>query len=299
MLLLLDSASLYYRSYFALPESMRAPDGYPHNAVRGFLTTLRRLIDRFQPTDVAACWDVDWRPAWRVALVESYKTHRLAGTSGAGSEPDAEEEPETLGPQVTAIAELLDALGIARPGVEDYEADDVIASLAAQRPGPTVVVTGDRDLVQVVRHGVRVLLTVNGGMDQWPLLDSEGVQARFGVRPEQYVDFAVLRGDPSDGLPGVPGIGAKTAAALLAAYPDLDRLLQASATEPARPLTARLAAVLRAQEPSIRSAREVATAVTSLPLDVDTTLPRSPAQPEALRSLADEWGVARFIPALS
>ncbi len=296
VLLLLDTASLYYRSYFALPESMQAPDGYPHNAVRGFLSTLERLLERFQPTRLAACWDADWRPDWRVSLVETYKAHRLAG--GEADDAGAEAEPESLGPQVAAIAALLDAMGIARPGVPGYEADDVIASLAAQQPGPTVVVTGDRDLVQVVRDGVHVLLTVNGGMDRWPLLDSAGVQERFGVEPGQYVDYAVLRGDPSDGLPGVPGIGAKTAAALLTAYGDLDRLLSAAARSPERPLTPRLAAALTAHEGPIRAARTVATAVRDLPVAIDPVLPNAAADPDLLRSVAEEWGVVRFLPTL-
>jgi len=296
VLLLLDTASLYYRSYFALPESMRAPDGYPHNAVRGFLSTLERLLERFQPTRLAACWDADWRPDWRVSLIQTYKTHRLA--DGEADESGAEAEPESLGPQVAAIAALLDAMGIARPGVPGYEADDVIASLAAQQTGPTVVVTGDRDLVQVVRDGVHVLLTVNGGMDRWPLLDSAGVQERFGVEPGQYVDYAVLRGDPSDGLPGVPGIGAKTAATLLTAYGDLDRLLSAAARSPERPLTPRLAAALTAHEDSIRAARTVATAVRDLAVAIDPVLPNAAADPDLLRSVAEEWGVVRFLPTL-
>jgi len=296
VLLLLDTASLYYRSYFALPESMTAPDGYPHNAVRGFLSTLDRLVQRFQPTRLAACWDADWRPDWRVALVDSYKSHRLADPT-AGSQ-GTEAEPETLGPQVGAIAAILDAMGIARPGIPGFEADDVIASLAAQQPGPTVVVTGDRDLVQVIGDEVSVLLAVNGGMDRWPLLDAQGVLERFGVRPDQYVDFAVLRGDPSDGLPGVRGIGAKTAADLLGAYGDLDQLLIAAGQPPQRPMTARLAAALTANEPSIRAARQVATAGRDLQVDADPSLPRSPADPAGLASLVAEWGVGRFVPDL-
>jgi 5'-3' exonuclease len=275
---------------------MRAPDGYPHNAVRGVLSTLERLLERFQPTRLAACWDADWRPDWRVSLIQTYKTHRLA--DGEADESGAEAEPESLGPQVAAIAALLDAMGIARPGVPGYEADDVIASLAAQQTGPTVVVTGDRDLVQVVRDGVHVLLTVNGGMDRWPLLDSAGVQERFGVEPGQYVDYAVLRGDPSDGLPGVPGIGAKTAATLLTAYGDLDRLLSAAARSPERPLTPRLAAALTAHEDSIRAARTVATAVRDLAVAIDPVLPNAAADPDLLRSVAEEWGVVRFLPTL-
>lgn len=295
MLLLLDSASLYYRSFFALPESMRAPDGRPHNAIRGFLSTIGRLVDRFQPTHLAACWDADWRPQWRVDLVPAYKTHRLAEP---GSDAPVEQEPPSLGAQVEAIAGILDAMGIARPAVPGHEADDVIATLAAQRPGPTVAVTGDRDLVQVVRREVGVLLAISGGMEKWPLLDQAGVLERFGVRADQYVDYAVMRGDPSDGLPGVPGIGAKTAASLLAAHGNLDALLAAAGQEPQRPLTTRLAAALLADRQALMAARQVATAVTDLPLDVDTRLPIAPADPARLEALSEQWGVARFVPSL-
>lgn len=304
MLLLLDSASLYYRSFFALPESMQAPDGRPHNAIRGFLSTIGRLVERFEPTHLAACWDADWRPQWRVDLVPSYKTHRLADEAGGqdggqvGDQAPAEQEPASLGPQAQAIAAILDALGIARPAVPEHEADDVIASLAAQQPGPTVVVTGDRDLVQVIRPGVQVLLTVTGGMEKWPLLDEAGVVERFGVRADQYVDYAVMRGDPSDGLPGVPGIGAKTAAALLAAHGDLDALLTAAAQDPQRPLTARIAANLLADRPGLLAARRVATAIADLTLDVDPCLPTEPADPGALEMLTTTWGVTRFVPQL-
>lgn len=295
-LLLLDSASLYYRSFFALPESMTAPDGRPHNAIRGFLSTITRLVDRFQPGALAACWDADWRPQWRVDLIPSYKTHRLAEGS-----TDAESEPDTLTPQIGAIADLLDAMGITRPWAPDHEADDVIASLAAQSDGPTIVVTGDRDLVQVVRDqpDVRVLLATNGGMDKWPLLGTAEVFERFGVKAEQYVDFAVLRGDPSDGLPGVPGIGAKTAAALLAEFGSIDVTLQMAAAEDHRkPLTPRIALALSEHAEELQAARTVATAITTLAVPEPIALPVLAADPTAVHAIADQWGIRRFIPDL-
>lgn len=295
-LLLLDSASLYYRSYFALPESMTAPDGRPHNAIRGFLSTITRLVDKFQAGSLAACWDADWRPQWRVDLVPSYKTHRLADGS-----TEAESEPDTLTPQIGAIARLLDAMGVARPWAADHEADDVIASLAAQANGPTIVVTGDRDLVQVVRDrpDVRVFLATNGGMDKWPLLGTADVVERYGVEAVQYVDFAVLRGDPSDGLPGVPGIGAKTAASLLAEFGSIDALLQmAGSGNLGKPLTPRIALALTEHAEELRAAQTVATAVTTLAVREPTDLPARPADPDAVNAIADQWGVRRFIPDL-
>ena len=127
--LLLDSAMLYYRAYYSLPDTMTAPNGSPHNAIRGFFGTVNRLVEKYEPSGLAACWDVSWRPQWRVDLLPSYKTHRLA-VDEVGQTSGAAEIPDTLTPQITAIAELLDALGVARPGAKDHEADDVIASLA-------------------------------------------------------------------------------------------------------------------------------------------------------------------------
>lgn len=289
--LLLDSASLYYRAYFALPESMVAPDGYPNNAIRGFFSTLERLVTRTGAERVAACWDMCWRPAWRVALVPSYKTHRLA------QEDETEEgQPDTLGPQIGGIAGLLDALGIARPGHPDYEADDVIASLAAHIDGPVIVVSGDRDLVQVIDDDrqVRLLYTAAGGMDAWPLLDAAAATQRFGVHPSQYADFATLRGDPSDGLPGVPGIGAKTAAALVEAFGDLDSIL-AACTDPRKPLTPRLAGLLQAHGDAVRAAASVVRLARDLPVPGDISVPARPRHPDVFAALTAEWGVSDYV----
>lgn len=293
-ILLLDSASLYYRSFFGLPSSMTAPDGRPHGAIRGFLSTIDALVKRWDASGLVACWDDDWRPEWRVALLPSYKTHRLAeGSADSGTEA----EPDDLGPQAEAIAAILDAAGIARVGAADHEADDVLATLAHSLPGETVCVTGDRDLMQIASERAHVLLTVNGGMEKWQLLDPSGVLERYGVAPDQYVDMAVLRGDPSDGIPGVPGIGAKTAPALIAHFGSLDLLLEAAqAAVPIRPLTPRIAGALLANRESVLDARTVATAVTNLDITVDPTLPSNPADPEALAALLSEWGVERFLP---
>jgi 5'-3' exonuclease len=291
--LVLDSASLYYRSFHALPEKMTAPDGRPNNAVRGFLSTVARLVDAHAPAGLVACWDNDWRPAWRVELVPSYKAHRVA----EGQDPSAEAEPESLTPQAEAIGSLLDALGIHRWGVDDYEADDVIGSVVAQSPDPCIVVSGDRDLVQVVDDRNRLLLTVNGGMDKWPLLDPDGVRERFDVRPEHYVDLAVLRGDPSDGLPGVSGIGAKTAAALVAAFGPIPAILEAARETPAaRPMTARLAEALIASQDAVRRAEKVARVVTDLRLPgAATDLPPEPFDADNLDELGERWGVSRQV----
>lgn len=218
--MLLDTASLYFRAYFGVPDSVKAPDGTPVNAVRGLLDFIDRLVKDHRPEHLVACMDADWRPHWRVELIPSYKAHRVAEERPAG--PDAEEVPDTLSPQVPVIEAVLDALGIARVGVAGYEADDVIGTYTARATGPVDIVTGDRDLYQLVddARGVRVLYPVKG-VGTLNLVDEAALREKYGVDGAGYADLALLRGDPSDGLPGVPGIGEKTAAKLLAEFGDL------------------------------------------------------------------------------
>ena len=290
MVIVLDSASLYYRAFHALPESMTAPDGHPHNAVRGFLSTLTRLVRQHACGEIVAAWDDDWRPQWRVDLVPSYKHHRVE----VGQEPDPDaggveaNEPESLGAQARAIADLLVASGIPVLGAMGFEADDIAATVAHHLP--SIVVTGDRDLVQVVTSDVRVHLAVNGGMEKWPLLDPDSVLSRFGVRPDQYVDLAVLRGDPSDGLPGVPGIGPKTAVALLSEWGNIHQILDRARSGAGRPLTPRLSALLLDAEDYLERAVRVATARVDAPIDLEITL-ASATQTAA--DIAEDWGVSR------
>lgn len=296
--LALDTASLYFRSYYALPSSMTAPDGRPHNAVRGLLTTMTRLVETYRPSAVVAAWDADWRPPWRVDLVPTYKTHRVVAEGDAGS-ADAEEVPEDLGPQVEAIAELLDLLGIPRWGVPGYEADDVLGTVAAD-PHPTIVVTGDRDLVQLIDDSTWVLLTVNGGMEKWPLLAPEDARERFGVTPDAYPDMAALRGDPSDGLPGAPGIGPKTAVSLVTAFGDLAGILAAASAKPVeRPMTPRIAGTLTELAEPLGRALAVTRVVRDLRLPLPVpSWPDAPPDPAQLDRLATDWGVQRQVDGL-
>ncbi|MFJ9410024.1 5'-3' exonuclease H3TH domain-containing protein [Streptomyces sp. NPDC101393] len=291
--MLLDTASLYFRAYFGVPESVKAPDGTPVNAVRGLLDFITRLVQDHHPDDLVACMDFDWRPQWRVDLIPSYKAHRVAEEAPEGSaDPDEEEIPDTLSPQVPVIEEVLDALGIARIGSAGYEADDIIGTLAGRATGPVDVVTGDRDLFQLVddRRGIRILYPLKGvGMLQ--ITDEALLREKYGVDGSGYADLALLRGDPSDGLPGVPGIGEKTAAKLLDAYGDLAGIM-AAADDPASKLTPSQRKRLTEARPYLAVAPTVVQVATDAPFpDVDHALPTEPADPERLDALAARWGL--------
>ena len=226
-LMLLDTASLYFRAFYGVPDSLKRADGTPVNAVRGLLDIIARLVTDFEPTHLVACWDDDWRPHWRVELIPSYKAHRVAEVVPVG--PDIEVTPDPLEAQIPMIREMLAALDITVVGAARHEADDVIGSLATQADKPVDVVTGDRDLFQLVEDAreVRVIYTARG-MSKLEVVTDVTVVGKYGVVPSQYADFAVLRGDASDGLPGVAGIGEKTAASLLQQYGDLDSLIAAA-----------------------------------------------------------------------
>ncbi|MYR57236.1 flap endonuclease [Streptomyces sp. SID625] len=288
--MLLDSASLYFRAYFGVPESVRAPDGTPVNAVRGLLDFIDRLVRDHRPAHLVACMDADWRPHWRVELIPSYKAHRVAAEHPGG--PDEEEVPDTLSPQVPVIEAVLDALGIARVGVPGYEADDVIGTFTARAAGPVDIVTGDRDLYQLVddARGVRVLYPLKG-VGTLQLTDEAVLREKYGVDGGGYADLALLRGDPSDGLPGVPGIGEKTAARLLDAFGDLAGIM-AAVDDPQAKLTPAQRRRLEEARPYLAVAPKVVRVARDVPLpDVDTALPRTPRDAAALAELSGRWGL--------
>ncbi|MFI8188951.1 5'-3' exonuclease H3TH domain-containing protein [Streptomyces sp. NPDC085946] len=289
-LMLLDTASLYFRAYFGVPDSIKAPDGTPVNAVRGLLDFIDRLVKDHRPDHLVACMDADWRPRWRVELIPSYKAHRVAEEHAAG--PDEEEVPDTLSPQVPVIEAVLDALGIARVGVAGYEADDVIGTYTARAAGPVDIVTGDRDLYQLVddARGVRVLYPLKG-VGTLQTTDEAVLREKYGVGGAGYADLALLRGDPSDGLPGVPGIGEKTAAKLLAEFGDLAGIL-AAVDDPRAKLTPSQRRRLDEARPYLAVAPKVVRVASDVPLpDVGTALPRAPHDPVALEALATRWGL--------
>jgi 5'-3' exonuclease len=226
--MLLDTAALYFRAFHGVPDTVRSPDGAPVNAVRGLLDIIARLVTEFEPSELVACWDDDWRPQWRVDLIPTYKAHRVAAVPEPGH--SIEEVPDLLTPQVAVIRDVLDALGIPIVGAANHEADDVIGTLASTSRMPVDVVTGDRDLFQLVddSRAVRVIYT-GRGMSRLEILTDTSLEAKYGITPAQYADYAAMRGDASDGLPGVAGVGEKTAVTLLASYGSLDGIIAAAA----------------------------------------------------------------------
>lgn len=282
-LTLLDAPSLWYRAFHGVPESVTAPDGSPVNAVRGTVDLIARVVRDTRPARLVACLDLDWRPAFRVAAIPSYKTHRLA-------ENGAEAEPESLAPQVAVLLEVLAAVGIATAGVEGYEADDVLGTLSARETGAVDVVTGDRDMFQLVRDEgpVRVLYTVEKMAPYMP----ETVAAKYGIPGTAYAEYAVLRGDPSDGLPGVKGVGDKTAAALVSRFGTVEGILAALDAGEQDGFPAGARAKLEAARDYLAVAPAVTRAVRDLPVpELDDALPRVPRDPERLVSLSDRWGL--------
>jgi len=285
-LMVLDTPSLYFRAFYGVPDSVVAPDGSPVNAVRGLLDFVARLVTDRRPTHLVAAMDADWRPAFRVAAIPSYKAHRLAPEGG-------EVVPDALSPQVLVIEEVLDALGIVHFGVEGYEADDVLGTLATRSELPVDVVTGDRDLFQLVddERGVRIIYTAARGVGRADVIDEAAVTARYGIPGRAYADFATLRGDPSDGLPGVSGVGDKTAAALITRYGSLDGIMAAlDAGDAAMPSGARL------KLDAARDYLAVAPMVVKVACDVqlpqyDDVLPTAPRDPARLIELSERWGL--------
>jgi 5'-3' exonuclease len=218
--LLIDGSSLIFRAFYGVPQTTRAPDGTLVNAVRGTLDTLARLITERKPKRLALGTDEDWRPDWRVELLPSYKEHRTA-----------EPVPPLLEPQMPVVMECLAAVGIDAVGMSGYEAEDVIASLAARVETPIEIYSGDRDLFTLIRdREIIVLYPEKTGLAE---VDEAEVERRYSIPGRAYADFAILRGDPSDGLPGVAGIGAKKAADLVRRYGSVGAMLEAGIFRPA------------------------------------------------------------------
>lgn len=309
-LLLLDGASLWFRAFYAIPDKLTASDGRSVNALRGFTDMVASLVTKHRPARLVVCLDLDWRPQYRVDLVPTYKAHRL--DTSATAEPGAEEVPDRLTPQVEMILEVLAAAGIATGGAEGLEADDVLGTLAStELADPVIVVSGDRDLLQLVRDTpeppVRVLYA-GRGLARAELFGPAEVAAKYGVPQENagpaYADMATLRGDSSDGLPGAAGIGEKTAATLISRFGSLEAL-RAAVDDPGADLAQGIRAKLRAAGDYLDAAAPVVRVVR----DADVILSRPdilhpiPADTDALQDLARAYNaespVARLITALA
>ena len=289
-LMLLDSASLWYRAYYGMPDTMLAPDGTPVNAIRGYLDMTARLVGIYKPNRIVACLDGDWRPSWRVDIFPEYKANRL--------EEDSEEEvePETLTPQIPILLDILDLFGIPVVGVDDYEADDVMATYAEIEPGPIRIVTGDRDLFQMVddKRDIKVVYLAKG-ISQHDLVDVKYVSEKYSIPGDRYDLFAMFRGDPSDGLPGVKGIGEKGAAVIANNFATVEDAL-AAAHEAHASLPPALAKKIIAGAEYLSIAPKLVRVARDAPLPkVDLSMPKAPADLSKLYQMKDQYGLGASI----
>jgi 5'-3' exonuclease len=289
-LMLLDSASLWYRAYYGMPDTLLSPTGMPVNAIRGYLDMTARLIGMYSPNRIVACIEGDWRPSWRVDLFPAYKANRLEDDS------EVEEEPETLTPQIPVLLDLLDAFGIPMVGVDDYEADDVMATFAVKEKGPIRIITGDRDLFQLVddKRDVKVVYLAKG-LSQHDLVDIAWVANKYGIPGDRYALFAMFRGDPSDGLPGVKGIGEKGAALIANNFASVQDAI-AGAKAGHEVLSASLAKkiidgsdYLKIAPTLVNCARDVA-----IPR-MEITMPKKPVDLSEIYSIKDEYGLGASV----
>lgn len=290
-----DTATLYYRAFFAVPESITAPDGTPSGAVRGFLDMVSAITKQFPPDQVVFAWDDDWRPQWRVDLIPSYKLHRI--DEEVTDQPDAAFEviPDALSPQIQAISLILDAIGLPRIGQIGHEADDVLGALVSKAGTSCDVVTGDRDLFQLVNDQLDVrVVSITKGVKKLEVVNDAYLLNRYGITGSQYADFSMLRGDPSDGLPGVKGIGEKTASKLINEHRDVAGLI-AAAKDPASSLAPAVRANLLESQAYMKAASKVVRVKTTAKLPKKLDRPPKVKDSQSLQELTDVWGIERQI----
>ena len=288
-LMLLDSASLWYRAYFGMPDTLLSPKGEPVNAIRGYLDMTSRLLVKYQPKRLVACLEGDWRPSWRVELFPDYKLNRL-------DEEGDEEEPDTLGPQIPILLDVLDALGISVLGVDDYEADDLIATFSTKQKGPIRIVTGDRDLFQLVddKKDIKVIYLAKG-ISNHDLVDLQWISKKYEIPGERYALFAMIRGDSSDGLPGIRGIGEKGAASIANQFESLEEVMAGAVTGDER-LTPNLCKKLLASADYAAIAPKLVSCATDIALpEMSIDLPTKPKSMEKINLLKEEYGLGTSI----
>ena len=289
-LMLLDSASLWYRAYYGMPDTLLAPDGTPVNAIRGYLDMTARLVSIYKPNRLVACLDGDWRPMWRVELFPEYKANRLE------EDGDEEEEPDTLTPQIPILLDLLDLFKIPVVGVDDFEADDVMATYAEVEKGPIRIVTGDRDLFQMVddKRDIKVVYLAKG-VSAHDLVDLKYVADKYQIPGERYALFAMFRGDPSDGLPGVRGIGEKGAALIANNFASVEEAL-AGAHAAHESLSPALAKKIIAGADYLKIAPTVVQVARNVPLPkVDLSMPTVPGDLSAIYQCKERYGLGASV----
>jgi len=288
-LMLLDSASLWYRAYFGMPDSLVSPNGVPINAIKGYLDMTSRLLVKYKPDRLVACLEGDWRPSWRVELFPEYKINRL-------DDEGTEDEPDTLSPQIPILLDVLDALGIPLVGVDDYEADDLIATLCVSQKGPVRIVTGDRDLFQLVdeKRDVKIIYLAKG-VSNHDLVDLNWISNKYQIPGDRYALFAMIRGDSSDGLPGIRGIGEKGAAIIARTFSNLEEVILAAKNNDER-----LAPNLQKKVLESLDYAQIATKLVSCARDVpvpnlNVDSPKKPKSLDVIEAIKKEFGLGSSI----
>ena len=288
-LMLLDSASLWYRAYFGMPDTLVSPSGLQVNAIRGYLDMTSKLINLYKPNRIVACLEGDWRPSWRVELFPDYKMNRL-------DESGEEEEPDTLSPQIPILLDLLESLGLPMLGVDDYEADDLMATFAVNQPGPVRIVTGDRDLFQLVddKRDVKVVYLAKG-IANHDLVDLKWIEQKYEIPGDRYGLFAMIRGDASDGLPGIKGIGEKGAASIAKQFTNLDDVMKAATNDDERLTTNIRKKLLESAEYAKIAPKLVGCAIdVSIP-EMTIDLPKKPLDTKKIQEIKEEFGLGTSV----
>lgn len=288
-LMLLDSASLWYRAYFGMPDTLVSPSGLQVNAIRGYLDMTSKLINLYKPNRIVACLEGDWRPSWRVELFPDYKMNRL-------DESGEEEEPDTLSPQIPILLDLLEALGVPMLGVDDYEADDLMATFAVNQPGPVRIVTGDRDLFQLVddKRDVKIVYLAKG-IANHDLVDFKWIEQKYEIPGDRYGLFAMIRGDASDGLPGIKGIGEKGAASIAKQFTNLDEVMKAAINDDERLTTNIRKKLLESSEYAKIAPKLVGCATdVSIP-EMKIDLPNKPLNTQKIQNIKEEFGLGTSV----
>ena len=297
-LMLLDSGSLWYRAFYGMPDTLVAPDGTPVNAIRGYLDMTARLLTMYRPSRLVACLDGDWRPSWRVELFPDYKANRLE------EDGEGEEEPDLLSPQIPILLDVLDAFGIPIVGADDFEADDVMATYALQEPGPIRIVTGDRDLFQLVNDDPDVqVIYLAKGISQHDLVNRDWVSKKYDIPGDRYGLFATFRGDASDGLPGVKGIGEKGAALIARHYATAEEALAGAMAEHEH-LSPNLRKKIIEGREYLSFAPKLVACATDVPLpNIALNIPKKPNSMKEIEKLKEQFNlgasVDRLISALN